>query len=198
MAAGARVDTRRGPRTWREPPTRARAAGPWEASAGYARAIAVGDECFVSGTTDAGPDGESLHPGDAAAQARAAFAIVEGALGEAGFSLDDVVRTRMYIVDPADADAVARVHGELFTHVRPAATLVVVARLIREPAGRGRGRGPQGLTALRCAGPDADSRSGDPQHRDEHDRRRAGRGTGSGATTRSPMHTSTPSELESR
>jgi enamine deaminase RidA (YjgF/YER057c/UK114 family) len=105
--------------------------GPWEASAGYARALAAGDSCYVSGTTDAGPDGESLHPGDAAAQARAAFAIVEGALGEAGFSLDDVVRTRMYVVDPADADAVAAVHGEIFRHVRPAATLVVVAALIR-------------------------------------------------------------------
>ena len=90
----------------------------------------MGDGCWVSGTTDAGPDGTSLHPGDAAAQARAAFAIVEGALGEAGFALDDVVRTRMYIVDPADADVVVGVHGEIFKHVRPAATLVVVARLI--------------------------------------------------------------------
>ena len=104
--------------------------GPWETSAGYARAIAVGDSCWVSGTTDAGPDGTSLHPGDAAAQARAAFAIVEGALGEAGFSLDEVVRTRMYIVDPADAEAVGGVHGEIFRHVRPAATLVVVTRLM--------------------------------------------------------------------
>ena len=109
---------------------RVSSGGPWEASAGYARAIAVGDGCWVSGTTDAGPDGASRHPGDAAAQARAAFAIVEGALGEAGFSLDEVVRTRMYIVDPEDADAVAGVHGEIFKHVRPAATLVVVARLI--------------------------------------------------------------------
>lgn len=104
--------------------------GPWEASAGYSRALAVGDACFVSGTTDAGPEGTSLHPGDAAAQARAAWAIVEGALGEAGFALDDVVRTRMYLVDPDDATAVAAVHGEIFRHVRPAATLVVVARLM--------------------------------------------------------------------
>ena len=105
--------------------------GPWEAVYGYSRAVAVGDACFVAGTTDAGPDGESLHPGDAAGQARAAFAIVEGALGEAGFALEHIVRTRMYLVDPADADAVAAVHGELFRHVRPAATLVVVARLMR-------------------------------------------------------------------
>jgi enamine deaminase RidA (YjgF/YER057c/UK114 family) len=104
--------------------------GPWEASAGYSRAVAVGDACLVSGTTDAGPDGESLHPGDAAAQARAAFAIVEAALGEAGFTLDEVVRTRMYVVDTADAPAVAAVHGEIFVDIRPAATLVVVAGLL--------------------------------------------------------------------
>ena len=106
--------------------------GPWEAMYSYSRALAVGDSCFVAGTTDAGPDGESMHPGDAGAQARASWAIVEGALTEAGFSLDDVVRTRMYIVDPADSDAVARVHGELFKHVRPVSTLVVVARLLRD------------------------------------------------------------------
>jgi enamine deaminase RidA (YjgF/YER057c/UK114 family) len=109
---------------------RVSSGGPWEASAGYARAIAVGDGCGVSGPTHAGPDGTSRQPGDAAAPARAAFAIVEGALGEAGFALDDVVRTRMYIVDAADADAVAGVHGEIFKHVRPAATLVVVAALM--------------------------------------------------------------------
>lgn len=109
---------------------RVSSGGPWEVSAGYSRAIAVGDACFVAGTTDAGPDGASRHPGDAAAQARAAFAIVEGALGEAGFALEDVVRTRMYVVDPADIPAVTAVHGEVFRDVRPAATLVVVARLI--------------------------------------------------------------------
>ena len=104
--------------------------GPWEATAGYSRAVAVGDSCFVSGTTDAGPDGTSLHPGDAGGQTGAAFAIVEGALREAGFTLEDVVRTRMYVVDPADIPAVTAVHGELFAGVRPAATLVVVARLM--------------------------------------------------------------------
>jgi enamine deaminase RidA (YjgF/YER057c/UK114 family) len=109
---------------------RVSSGGPWEESAGYSRAVAVGDACYVSGTTDAGPDGTSLHPGDAAGQARAAFAIVEGALGEAGFTLDDVVRTRMFVVDPADIPAITAVHGEVFRHVRPAATLVVVAGLI--------------------------------------------------------------------
>lgn len=105
--------------------------GPFEATAGYSRAVAVGDACFVAGTTDAGPDGESLHPDDAAAQARAALAIIEGALGAAGFALDDVVRTRMFVVDPGDVAAVIGVHGEVFAHVRPAATVVVVAGLIR-------------------------------------------------------------------
>lgn len=104
--------------------------GPWEGSAGYSRAVVVGERVIVSGTTDAGPDGRSLHPGDAGAQARAAFAIVERALAEAGATRDDVVRTRMYLVDRADVAAVTAVHGELFGRARPAATLVLVAGLI--------------------------------------------------------------------
>jgi enamine deaminase RidA (YjgF/YER057c/UK114 family) len=107
--------------------------GPWEASAGYSRAIVVGDACHVSGTTDAGPGGPSLNSGDAAAQARAAWAIVERALAEAGFSLGDVVRTRMYVVSIDDAPAVAAVHGEVFGDIRPASTLVQVAGLM-EPS----------------------------------------------------------------
>lgn len=104
--------------------------GPWEGIAGYSRAVVQGDVCEVSGTTDAGPDGTSRHPGDAGAQARSAFAIVEAALAQAGFSLDDVTRTRLYLVDRADVEAVLSVHGELFRDVRPAATLVIVAGLI--------------------------------------------------------------------
>lgn len=100
---------------------------------GYSRAIVVGDACHVSGTTDAGPDGPSLHPGDAAAQARAAWAIVERALTEAGFSLTDVVRTRMYVVSIDDALAVAAVHGEVFGDIWPASTLIQVAGLM-EPS----------------------------------------------------------------
>jgi enamine deaminase RidA (YjgF/YER057c/UK114 family) len=110
---------------------RVSSGGPFEEGGGYSRAIAVGDICHVSGTTDAGPGGGSLHPGDVAGQARAVFAIIEGALTEAGFTLDDVVRTRMYITNPADADTLVELHGEIFRHVRPAATLVVVAGLIR-------------------------------------------------------------------
>ena len=104
--------------------------GPYEARFGYSRAVVDGDSCWVAGTTDAGPDGTSQHPGDAAGQARASWAIIYRALGEAGFALADVVRTRMYVVSAADAIAVAGVHGEVFGEVRPASTLVVVAALI--------------------------------------------------------------------
>jgi enamine deaminase RidA (YjgF/YER057c/UK114 family) len=104
--------------------------GPWEAVAGYSRAIVVGDACYVAGTTDAGPDGVSRHPGDIAAQARAVLAIIERALADGGFRLDEVVRTRMFITDMADSDALSRVHGEVFGEVRPAATMVAVAGLM--------------------------------------------------------------------
>jgi enamine deaminase RidA (YjgF/YER057c/UK114 family) len=104
--------------------------GPWEARYGYSRAIVAGDTCHVSGTTDAGPDGHSLHPNDAAGQARAALAIIERALVEAGFARSDVVRTRMYLTNLADVAAVGEIHGEWFRDVRPASALVVVAALI--------------------------------------------------------------------
>jgi enamine deaminase RidA (YjgF/YER057c/UK114 family) len=104
--------------------------GPWEVRAGYSRAIVVGDTCWVAGTTDAGPDGTSRHPGDAGAQARAAFAVIDAALTEGGFTLEDVVRTRVYLVDTADSEAVLAVHGDLFGDIRPAATMLTVAELI--------------------------------------------------------------------
>lgn len=104
--------------------------GPWEASAGYSRAIVASDSCFVAGTTDAGPDGISQHPGDAGGQAHAVFAIIEGALAEGGFTLDDVVRTRMFVTDRADIAAVSGAHGAVFGGIRPAATLVIVAGLM--------------------------------------------------------------------
>lgn len=112
------------------PRSRISSGGPWEAAYGYSRAVVTGDTCHVAGTTDAGPDGRSRHPGEAAEQARAAWEIVANALREAGFSLADVVRTRMYVVRIADADAVATVHGDLFRDVRPASTLVQVAGLV--------------------------------------------------------------------
>jgi enamine deaminase RidA (YjgF/YER057c/UK114 family) len=104
--------------------------GPWEDTGGYSRAIVVGDSCWVAGTTDAGGDGRSRHPGDIAAQARATLAIIEGALGEAGFSLADVVRSRMFVTDIARSADVLAVHGEVFGAIRPAATMVEVSALI--------------------------------------------------------------------
>lgn len=104
--------------------------GPWEAIAGYSRAVAVGDTCWVAGTTDAGPDGRSLHPGDIGAQAAAVFAIIETALGEAGFAMADVVRIRMFVTDIARADEVMAVQGAVFGAIRPAASLVEVSALI--------------------------------------------------------------------
>lgn len=104
--------------------------GPWESVFGYSRAVVVGDSCWVAGTTDAGPDGVSQHPGDVAGQARAVFAIIEAALIDGGFTLADVVRTRMFVVDMAAADELSAVHGEVFGEIRPAATMVAVAGLM--------------------------------------------------------------------
>ena len=104
--------------------------GPWEARYGYSRVVAVGDEAFVSGTTDAGRDGLSLHPGNPRGQAQAVFEIIRHALEKAGFGLVDVVRTRMFVTDAADIEAVTTVHGEVFAEIRPAATVVVVKELI--------------------------------------------------------------------
>ena len=107
--------------------------GPWEARYGYSRAVVVGDGCWVAGTTDAGPDGRARHPGDAAAQARAAIATIQAALEDAGFALGDVVRTRLFVTEMAEAPAVLAAHGELFGAIRPAATIVQVGALI-EPS----------------------------------------------------------------
>jgi enamine deaminase RidA (YjgF/YER057c/UK114 family) len=104
--------------------------GPWESRAGYSRAVVVGDTCWVAGTTDAGPDGVSRHPGDVAAQARAVLGIIEAALAEGGFTLADVVRTRMFVVEMSVADELLAVHGEVFGEIRPAATMVAVAGLM--------------------------------------------------------------------
>ena len=104
--------------------------GPWEASAGYSRAVAVGDTCWVAGTTDAGPDGTSRHPGDVGAQAQAVFATIEAALEEAGFTLADVVRIRMFVTHMARSGEVMAVQRAVFGAIRPAATLVEVSALI--------------------------------------------------------------------
>jgi enamine deaminase RidA (YjgF/YER057c/UK114 family) len=107
---------------------RASSASPFESTIGFSRAVRVGNRVIVSGTAPVWPDG-SCHP-DAGAQARRCFEIVRTALGELGAQLADVVRTRMFVTSADYADAVGRVHGELFGDIRPAATMVVVAGLL--------------------------------------------------------------------
>lgn len=102
---------------------------PWESVAGYSRALVAGDHVHVSGTVAVMPDGADPPP-DAGGQARRCFEIIFTALREAGASPDDVVRTRMYLTRPEDADEVLRVHGELFGEIRPATAAVVVQALI--------------------------------------------------------------------
>jgi enamine deaminase RidA (YjgF/YER057c/UK114 family) len=104
---------------------------PFEPTIGFSRAMRVGDRVLVSGTGPVTPGGRC--PEGAGAQARRCFEIIEAALAEAGASFDDVVRTRMYITSAGDADAVGAVHGDVLGHVRPAATMVVVAGLL-DPA----------------------------------------------------------------
>ena len=109
---------------------RTHGSSPYEAAYGFSRAIRAGARILVSGTAPVEADGSST-PGDAAAQARRCFAIILKAIEELGGSAADVVRTRMFIVDSTDADAIGAVHGEVFAEVRPAATMVVVKALLR-------------------------------------------------------------------
>lgn len=97
---------------------------PWEALAGYSRAVRVGNQVYVSGTTASDTSGAVQHPGDAAGQARYVLNKIAAALAEAGATLEDVVRTRVFVRDLADWEAVARAHGEVFGAIRPANTLV--------------------------------------------------------------------------
>lgn len=110
--------------------TRISSGSPYEPRIGFSRAIAVDDRVLVSGTAPVWPDG-SCDP-DPGVQARRCLRIIEDALIDAGASISQVVRTRMYLVDPADADAVGRAHGEVFAETRPAATMVVVKALLDE------------------------------------------------------------------
>ena len=103
--------------------------GPWEQAYGYSRVVRAGDVLLTAGCT-ATVDGVITGVGDAHAQTLTAFRIALDALAAAGATIDDLIRTRMYVVPAADADAVGRAHGELFGAVRPVSTLVVVAGLV--------------------------------------------------------------------
>jgi enamine deaminase RidA (YjgF/YER057c/UK114 family) len=106
---------------------------PFEPDIGFSRAVRVGDRVLVSGTAPIFEDQDC--PDDAGAQARRCFDIIEAALTQAGSSIDHVVRTRVYVTAATDSAAVGAVHGERLGHVRPAATMVVVASLL-DPAWR--------------------------------------------------------------
>jgi enamine deaminase RidA (YjgF/YER057c/UK114 family) len=105
---------------------------PWEGIVGYSRVVVRGEAAWVSGTT-AIVDGKVLHPGDAAAQTRQCLATIKQSLERAGFTMNDVVRTRMYVTDISRWEEIGRVHGEAFRDIRPATTMVQVAALI-DPA----------------------------------------------------------------
>jgi len=103
---------------------------PYEPSIGFSRAVRVGNLISVSGTAPIGPDRKTVSPGNPSAQARRCFEIIQAALEDAGSSLSDVVRTRIFLTNIDDWEKVAEVHGEFFRDFRPASTIVQVSRFI--------------------------------------------------------------------
>jgi enamine deaminase RidA (YjgF/YER057c/UK114 family) len=103
---------------------------PWESIVGYSRAVKIGNHIWVAGTTASNERGEVEHVGDAGAQARYILNKIARALTEAGASMRDVVRTRIYVTDIAQWEAIGRAHGEFFGEIRPASTMVEVSALV--------------------------------------------------------------------
>jgi enamine deaminase RidA (YjgF/YER057c/UK114 family) len=100
-------------------------SSPFEPIIGFSRAVRMGNTVHVSGTGPVGAD-----EADAATQTRHVLSLIQTALGKAGAGLEHVVRTRIYLTHVEDWEAVGRVHGEFFASIRPAATMVVVAKLL--------------------------------------------------------------------
>lgn len=102
----------------------------WEEKVGYSRAVKIGNQVFVSGTVAVDENGKTLGEGNPYEQAKFIFSKIEKALIQAGATLNDVVRTRMFVTDINNFDEITKAHGEVFSYIRPAATLVEISRLV--------------------------------------------------------------------